>query len=66
VTVNTSTILPTYLNSNQNISRTANINAPFYRAAASSTISIGVTTGGSLAGWISGVRFPIISKVEMG
>jgi len=65
VTVNTSTILPAYVAADGNVSRTTNLNAPFFKASASSTISICIGSAGTVSAWLCGVRMPEFDKVEV-
>ena len=68
VTVGNSTILPvqftTQANQTAGYSYMATRDAPLYKVAASSTVSIATDTAGTYSAWLSGVREPIITKVE--
>ena len=64
VTVDSSTILPTRLAADTPISVVATVDAPIFRCAASSTITISTTTAGSYTAALWGVRHPLITKVE--
>lgn len=64
VTVGSSTILPTKVAANTPAVFITDVNAPFFRAAASSTISIAVGTASTWTAWLCGVRQPLITKVE--
>jgi len=64
VTVDTSTILPTYLAADGHVERVTNINAPLFKADASSTISIAIGSAGSITAWLCGVVHPTFEKVE--
>jgi len=65
VTVDTSTICPVRANAAGYVNLTAKRESPFFKADASSTISICTDTAGSWAAWLCGVREPTFDKVEI-
>jgi len=65
VTVNTATILPAYLPADGKFTMTAKLDAPLYKASASSTISICIGSAGTVSAFLYGVRFPKFEKVEV-
>jgi len=64
VTVDTSTILPVRLGAAGETHLITTREAPFFKADASSTISIVAVSAGSCAGWLCGVREPSFEYVE--
>jgi len=65
VTVDTSTILPVRSGTSDIVTMIARKENPFFKADASSTISIVTTSAGSFAAWLCGVREPTFDKVEI-